>query len=531
MFYELRMESFKSFGTLQYAPLAPITLIFGPNSGGKSSLIQSLLLIKQSLVSSRSSLNVLDFNGHLVDLGDFQNTVFKHETKPLRLGFSYGTEFFRGNSVYALPPQEANRSVDFGFIPIQEPTRGQRGSRSYTRRYIGLQDCAYTLGAQGGEVPAIFRITLENADDYAKRYGLRYKRDREHHYFRTAKDSELTAVIEYLVGYFGTELMSLEAGIPMRSSGRANSSRARRSALRRILTDSLFSTADFLPSAIYGFRQTKDSLSKQLNNEEILQRYLTERYGLRVDFLLRFADEVRYLMDRVSYIGPFRRPQDRIEILRNRNTDTVGRSGEYCHYMLSGRDPDAEKLNEWLKKLNVPYSIKFIQASIKENSSTLGNVAVARYRDERFGTDVSASDIGYGIGQIIPIIIEGILSENKTILVEQPELHLHPKLQADIADLFIDTCYSENRRAGNQWIVETHSELILLRILRRIREGKLDAAQVKVIYVDPPRSADFHDLGSQICDLELNASGHFMVPWPDGFFDEQAAEAFAGIAL
>ena len=68
------------------------------------------------------------------------------------------------------------------------------------------------------------------------------------------------------------------------------------------------------------------------------------------------------------------------------------------------------------------------------------------------------------------------------ICVEQPETHLHPRLQARLADLFIEATQEGGR--GNQMIVETHSEHLMLRIQRRIREGSLNPSQVSVVYID-----------------------------------------------
>lgn len=527
MLSELRLASFKSFATPQFAPLAPITLIYGPNSGGKSSIIQSLLLIKQSLVTSRSSLNTLDFNGYLTDLGDFNNAVFRHEKRSIELGFSYNTNFMRGEATYTLPPADDSRAIDFRFAPMTELIRTPNRQRK--RRYIGLENCSYRLGTptKSDSVKG-FQFGFENADSHARQLGLRYRRDREHHFFRASKNTDLDEVANYLLRFFGHELSRVESELPRQTLSREISHHARRRALKQILSDSLFTTSDFLPSSLYRLRPLSENEPREFSDEEVQQTYLAERYGLRIDFLSRFVDEIRFMISQVSYIGPFRRPPDRIEILRDRDTDSVGRAGEFFHYMLFGKDPTSSQLNSWLKKLNVPYILELVRAGVEDGSALVGNVVQIRYRDNRLNTNVSATDIGYGVGQIIPIIVEGILSQNKMILVEQPELHLHPKLQADFADLLICTSFSESNPEGNQWIVETHSELVLLRILRRIRNGELDAHQVKVLYVDPPSASNAAMPGSQIFDIELSADGRFLVPWPQGFFDEQGAETFGG---
>ena len=118
----------------------------------------------------------------------------------------------------------------------------------------------------------------------------------------------------------------------------------------------------------------------------------------------------------------------------------------------------------------------------------------------------------------MPVIVQGIVSQSDVICVEQPEIHLHPRLQAELTDFFIDTA-KKNR---NQWIIETHSELLVRRLQRRIREGSLDPGQVSILYVDPISSQS-----SRIIELRLNEDGEFIDEWPEGFIDEGFNEATA----
>ena len=158
-------------------------------------------------------------------------------------------------------------------------------------------------------------------------------------------------------------------------------------------------------------------------------------------------------------------------------------------------------MNEWLAKLEIPYTIDVRS----ESDEVMGTLRALRLRSTmsppgkgkraRQGVVVSPSDVGFGIGQVLPIIIEGLTSRTCSIIrVEQPEIHLHPRLQAQLADFLIETSSASRGTKGaaeaigsNQWIVETHSELLMLRIQRRIREGTLSHDDVSVIYVDPGR--------------------------------------------
>ena len=89
--------------------------------------------------------------------------------------------------------------------------------------------------------------------------------------------------------------------------------------------------------------------------------------------------------------------------------------------------------------------------------------------DKRSKTIVSHRDVGIGISQVLPVIVYSYASENNLIAVEQPEIHLHPALQADLGDVFIQSALGENK---NRFILESHSEHLLLRLMRRIRETK-----------------------------------------------------------
>lgn len=151
---------------------------------------------------------------------------------------------------------------------------------------------------------------------------------------------------------------------------------------------------------------------------------------------------------------------------------------------------------------------------------------VLRVRDGCTGAEISHRDLGTGFSQVLPVLVQAIAAENQFHLIEQPEIHLHPALQAELGDVFIDSALTR----GNRFLLETHSEHLILRVLRRIREttfGKIEPGQVPVtaddvavLYVKPGPD------GSEIIELPVTPDGDFAVPWPDGFFPERAKELF-----
>jgi predicted ATPase len=142
--------------------------------------------------------------------------------------------------------------------------------------------------------------------------------------------------------------------------------------------------------------------------------------------------------------------------------------------------------------------------------------------DLRSNTPVTHRDVGIGISQVLPVLVHAYADEGKIVAIEQPEIHLHPALQAELGDLFIESALGMRK---NTFLIETHSEHLILRILHRVRkttEGKLSAGEiavhpedVTVVFVEPTAK------GSVIRHLPVTPDGDFAVPWPGGFFAER----------
>ena len=157
----------------------------------------------------------------------------------------------------------------------------------------------------------------------------------------------------------------------------------------------------------------------------------------------------------------------------------------------------------------------------------IGEVFILHLKNKITGVTSSLRDVGFGFSQVLPVIIQSILSKEKTLLIEQPELHLHPALQAELGDLFINSALSEQK---NRFLIETHSEHLILRLLRRIREtedGELPEGIIPitpddlcVLYVQPGEK------GSEVIHIPVSKDGEFEKPWPSGFFAERSKELF-----
>jgi|JI8StandDraft_1071087.scaffolds.fasta_scaffold12796_2 hypothetical protein len=194
-----------------------------------------------------------------------------------------------------------------------------------------------------------------------------------------------------------------------------------------------------------------------------------------------------------------------------------------------------QEANRWLNdpqffgaeyKLNAStYWVTPTDPETAENSENR-NIIVEIWVENSSGNRLGFLDVGTGFSQVIPIVLSA-LTVQATLAVEQPELHLHPRVQHSVADLFIESLHRDRCKFC---IVETHSEHIMLRTLRRIRETgqsriphsrlKLTPANVSVLYFEPDEGQTY------VHELRVTDEGEFMDKWPKGFFEERYEDLF-----
>lgn len=239
-----------------------------------------------------------------------------------------------------------------------------------------------------------------------------------------------------------------------------------------------------------------------------------------IQFLLRntfySSDLLREFLKQSVYLGPMRDYPQRFYNFSGKSTKKVGKSGAGSSDLLFEDSTFLDKVNDTLATFNIGHKVKIVSFQDRETNE-LSDFYTIRLEDNFSQTNVSLLDVGFGVSQVLPVIVQSLFARNQTILIEQPEVHIHPRLQTELGDLFIES----TKDFGNCFIVETHSEHLMLRLQRRIREGKLSPEDISVVYVD--RSED----GAVCLQLRLDNEGDFIDHWPDGFFDEDYKEVIS----
>jgi predicted ATPase len=231
-------------------------------------------------------------------------------------------------------------------------------------------------------------------------------------------------------------------------------------------------------------------------------------------FIMNFIRELKSS----EFIGPFRVPPNRSYMFSGESPDSVGVHGERAIDIMvmdqlkqraKSKKKIVNRISDWFKSCQISERISIKTISEKHFEVVLSNPSS--------NSEENLADVGYGCSQVLPILVAGYKSNaNSTILVQEPEIHLHPKAQAELG-----TFFHELAKKGIQTIIETHSEHLMLRLQAHIADKKseLSPDDLRVYYV-------YAENGSRkIKRMELKEDGFFKSPWPQGFFPERYLEA------
>ena len=215
------------------------------------------------------------------------------------------------------------------------------------------------------------------------------------------------------------------------------------------------------------------------------------------------VDNVNICMNKMIVV-PGLRSMPKRYFVKGMQTNYIGAQAENLAELLANPRIRSE-VDIWLKKLDIPYRIA-IESS--------GNYYEIVFKPEKNNLTISQTHVGLGYPLILPLIVQCLIARNKIIMVEEPELHLHPKLEADLAELII---YSAKNRE-NQFLIETHSEDFLLRLLKNVRQNNLEPKDISINYITNEKNKK---IGSVANKIQVNKYGQYTTPWKDDLFAER----------
>lgn len=600
----LHVANFKAFADSQRIPLKPITLIFGPNSAGKSSFIHSLALAHEAQFGrekrshARLDIRHTEVGGSAIDLGGFRQYVHRGQ---LNKRVEWGAELKvsamaqgKDQRLAQLLAPVSNVALNIALgIELDDQDRPKPGAEPRV-------DSIEIIG-DGVE---LLRMSRRPATAQSDAHAGHLRLDRlasDHAVFRQV----LRAIIE-------AQTTSEEM--------RPDDFDGAKEAVAALLPELVVRVDQFFPSSVE-LPKTNDAdispvsmlfpVSKGNRKEDIAKavRFVLPR--TLNDLIAGLSNAMAGELKQLQYLGPLRSFPPRHMATAEHQDANWYAGGGYAWDVVRRNEAVRESVNRWLgsSKLKTPYELRLssfysiddlVSPTADAYSARFAAMALARRRegisgeadhwhglsegadlldsagdegdesdairpeeavvlgelddpgqlngtwseartlielmklqssghqahieeltlfDKRTNTIVSHRDVGIGISQVLPVLVMAYGSCDKLLAMEQPEIHLHPALQAELADVFIDAALGERK---NTFILETHSEHLILRLMRRIREGKISPDDICVLFVEPLSR------GSRFVELRIDEEGDFIDEWPGGFFEESFHEKFDG---
>ncbi|MDR1533732.1 MAG: DUF3696 domain-containing protein [Planctomycetota bacterium] len=444
MLTRLRIRNFKGWKDTGEIRLAPLTLFFGTNSSGKSSLGQFLMLLKQTAESpDRKAIFQPGGKNSAVQLGSFKEMVFRRKAEN-RISFDYQ---------WILPEP----------FSLKDPGTGRTLSGD-------ALSFSAEVGGEGEEglAPRQRRLSYQLFQNGAARLKIGMSRK------AGEGDEFVVSATPHKLKWKRRQRWPL--GAPIR---------------------------------FYGFP------------DEVAAYYQS------ADFVQELNLQQEKLFRRLSYLGPLRTRAERLYSWTGTEPESVGHAGENAIAALlaakkreislkaRGRSKPFEAvIADSLKKMGLIQRFKINLISEQRHEYEV------KVQVKGFDGGVDIPDVGFGVSQVLPVLVQCFYApQNSIVIMEQPEIHLHPLAQSALADVMIDVVNSrENGVDRNvQLLIETHSEHFLRRLQRRVAEEALPEEKVAAYF------AKIGKAGSVLEALEIDAGGNIR-NWPDNFFGDEMAD-------
>lgn len=444
MLTQVRLRNFKAWMDSGDIRLAPLTVLFGTNSAGKTSIPQLLLLLKQTAESTdRQRALQLGDNRTLIDLGTYEEAVFGHDVdQPVEFDLKWTLD----EPLVVIDPL-GDLEISGSQLAFHVSVRADK------RQQPIVESLSYQL--LSGERRALV-VSLERRNG-GEKFDLKIDGYKE-----------------------------------VRHPGRA------------------WPLPE--PLRFYGFPDEATA------------------YYQNTAFLSDLALQIERMLRSIYYVGPLREYPRRLYPWSGEVPDHVGERGDRAIESILAASERAYNF----KPKQRTKTLEELVAERLESMKLIHSFDVRRLGKNRKEyevlvrthpkmPEVKLTDVGFGVSQLLPVIVESFYVPPRSIVIfEQPEVHLHPKVQADLADLFVDALHA--REGGEprncQFIVESHSEHFLRRLQLRIAEKKLMPDQAALYFVHAGEE------GARIEELKVDLFGNIL-NWPENFFGDEMADVVA----
>lgn len=521
----VRIRHLRSLADTGSVYIRPLTLFVGRNSSGKSTFLRFFPLLRQS-VETRTTGPVLWY-GSLVDFGDFDEALWTGATEPV-ITFDFKFSLPLRDEIGVRSPKwtrPSTRTNLLGNLEINASVRLTSDSRDGATRCVGV-----VLEFSG------HRVQLEfSADGVVEKFMVNAFNvlTLDAHFLRSNSGGLLPSLIERPKSYSeADELDPFVDAVARRTLTTAFVSSVRplfhgntkETTIQALLHRLGVGSDQQMLDQIRSFKEGGDYWKKRAAG----LRVGSSRFSRIRDLVIAGAvSEILYQSDsylsrcaaNTSYIGPFRATAERYyrtQALAVEEVDYEGRN--LAMFLRSLTDTERRNFQEWTSQ----------HFGLSVATRLAGGHLSLRVTDLELDTEFNLADVGFGFSQVLPVLAQlwSLIYRSRRramrrqvplfLAIEQPELHLHPSLQARLADVFLTSVLAARKHGVDlRLIIETHSETIINRIGNRVYEGDIPEDIASVVI--------FEGGGKQGSSLRLSRYDEegFLTNWPLGFFQPE----------
>lgn len=473
----INLKNFKAFDETSVSFPQKINLIMGENSSGKSSIIKSIIAMKQTF-SVTNEYEVFAANGDYVELGIYGDYVHSHDDKK---DITFGFEFHGEKHEQEMTRWWSSSHFDFEYDPEDSSEL-----KEYERPLSSLMEITYDKDYKTSQA----RLKSIKIISHIKSYGQAHfhverAKTRSHYYLKTDR-----SLVDWIID--NHEHIDIDKN------------KLSDFLLKNYLRIEKENRIDFqlmYPSPPFDSRSDTYELSS-LSDE------LFDMFNESLKKMLSILDSNTY------YLAPIRSSPLR-SYKRSSHSKSIGISGAYTASVLANLQAAASRGStierEKLDKFNTWLNIIFPNTKVK--AQTIDELVKIKLENNKLQSEDTITDVGFGFSQVLPILIQGaLLNPNELLIIEQPELHLHPNAQFLFAQVL---CSMAN--GGVQLLIETHSEHLLRGIQLEISKHRIHSSKgishkdINIMYINKNKK--------DINYIQVNEYGEITSNWPSGFLD------------
>ncbi len=457
--FTLKISNFRSLLEEKFN-FSRVNIIIGENSSGKSSVLKFLLVLKQSIqVPVNRELN-LNLRGEFTDLGSYKDTIYYNDDSlPVKFTFGFQKEYFNYFLEELIDEEDSEIVLKSFKVPITSET----------------------------EVSYSFSKELDVHEDITTRFYNESVGELDIIHIKSDEDKKLTFTNSCTLVYKDADGLLLE------------------------LPNIEYEKQGFMSIVAGGsLHRTIDQFFKKAGISAKLVPTQTNKYFYRIAFLLVTQNYLRNILNKIEYINPLLTKPSRVYLARDQNRSLIINDIEDVVDYLSR---NTQESNMVLQDLNIILSNFGITEGLEIIQDNRMLVKELRVKIKDLVSNIY--DVGYGVALQIPMILKVLLAERMTsrhstvMLIEQPEVHLHPRLHAALIEIFLSLGNSST------YFIETHSEHIVRKLQVMVKQQSYDLK---------PEDISIHYLTrttekTTVTNHRIQFDGMLKPNFPSGFFD------------